>query len=534
MPLPQSAHILGRYLFNGDATDASGNGRDLSSSGTPAFAAGLWGRQCASFDAAGDIFETALSAFNFAADSQFTLAGWVYRPASGGSAPAVFNKHLLGDTFGGYLLDVLYSGGQYFARFGMGASFVSSDHGLRSAAIATGQWVHLAGVKSGSSYAPGNLALYVNGSPVTGSTSGSGGTSAIPTTQAAWSGISSVHSGEQKNQDVTVWDVALSAAEVAELYTSYFTYYPPTAAQGLDGVAPQFVPRVAPTATLGLASFVPNYGVVFYPEAAALTVTAVNLAALDGDTLLPTAALGLNGAAPWFTSVMAAPSGTVSLTAVAPGELAADVTAPGATLELAGVNPARWYAQPSETVDLQRVYRLVLTGAPDGTTDVALAMASFQARYRLAAQTCVEAVVPRTTETATAVSARPNGEMVVYGGYRNPSTGAVQWQELLRVTLTRLDTDRGARNASITLAGYADAVPLVGEYGEPIFVTREMAGVSYSRAGSPNQLRCSVDYFLRPGDTARDAFTGTEVVANSITYLVSPSRQEMTVSDGNG
>lgn len=219
---------------------------------------------------------------------------------------------------------------------------------------------------------------------------------------------------------------------------------------------------------------------------------------------------------------MPAPA-NVSVSGFAPGYSPVQMFVPVQTVSIDGTAPARFFWEAPANVSWQMVYKLTLTGAPDGQTDVVLPMASFQSRARAAAQTYIGAVVPYTAAYAQAIALRPHGVLVISAGPKY-SDGTENLTVILRATLDRVDVDRGPRNGSITLHGYYAATT------RPV-QTRQMRGVSYVHTGNTNTIRCNVDIWLRPGDTAVDPTTGLSITADTITYVISPGRQEMTVAD---
>lgn len=207
------------------------------------------------------------------------------------------------------------------------------------------------------------------------------------------------------------------------------------------------------------------------------------------------------------------------------GDPPVEYTVPSGSVVVTGKAPTFTWAPPA-AVSWQQVYLLTLTGAADGVADVVIPMESFQCRARRAASTYVGAQVPYTDAIAAAIAARPNGTLVITGGPRF-ADGTQSLTEIVRADLSRVDTDRGGRNASIALHAYAAAVTRTAQ-------SRTMTGVSYVHTGASNQIRCAVDIWLRPGDTAVDPVTGLEVVAESISYVIGRGAHVMTVSDGNG
>lgn len=286
--------------------------------------------------------------------------------------------------------------------------------------------------------------------------------------------------------EVLLYSRELSATEVGDIVAALFALAVPAAGLAVAGWSPQTDPYFAP---------------------------------------VPLGSLPVAAAAPAVFAEAAPAAGGLVLAGLLPG-VWAEAPAPLAWLAVAVLPMPAYVWEVPPAVSWQQVYVLTLTGAADGVDDVVIPMESFQCRARKLASTYVGAQVPYTAEIAEAIADRPNGTLVIRGGPRF-ADGTENLTEIVRADLSRIDTDRGGRSASIALQAYAAAVARPAQ-------TRSMSGVSYVHTGASNQIRCSVDIWLRPGDTAVDPVTGLEVVAESISYVIGPGAHVMTVSDGNG
>lgn len=180
---------------------------------------------------------------------------------------------------------------------------------------------------------------------------------------------------------------------------------------------------------------------------------------------------------------------------------------------------------PDTSVPASIVYRCTLTGLPDAKTDVVLPISSLQTRLRSGASSYVSVVVPNGASYAQAIADRPNGKLVIERGYRF-ANGSVQLVEIARVTLDQIGSDKGGRNWSITLTGYATSTTAVPK-------SRTLTGISYrASSGSGRRFRADLDLNLKPGDTA---ICGDEsVVVATITHTVSPAGETMEISEQVG
>lgn len=177
-----------------------------------------------------------------------------------------------------------------------------------------------------------------------------------------------------------------------------------------------------------------------------------------------------------------------------------------------------WAADPSLA---QMIYIFTLTGAPDGLADIEIPISSIQCRLRDGEPTYLSVVIPSATWAAD-ISARPGGELVVERGYRF-SDGSRQLQEIARVDLEDIRMDSGARNKSITLSGHATISNTT-----PKAVA--ISGASYrSESNGKRRYRCTVDHFLRPGDTA--VISDEEIIVDSISFTIGTSQEQMEISE---
>lgn len=171
------------------------------------------------------------------------------------------------------------------------------------------------------------------------------------------------------------------------------------------------------------------------------------------------------------------------------------------------------WAELLPPTELQEVYALTITGAPDGEVDIGVPISSWQATNQAGDRSSfLQAVIPANTTTLAAINARQNGELVISKGYRL-SDGAVRTEEILRSNFDALRWDRGPRSFSVTVSGYtSDKQPRQG--------SRQLKGVrSVSLTGGKFRVRCEIDLFLQPGMTVTGE--GFSFTADYINYYVS-------------
>lgn len=164
-------------------------------------------------------------------------------------------------------------------------------------------------------------------------------------------------------------------------------------------------------------------------------------------------------------------------------------------------------------LQLQEVYRLVITGAADGLPDLLIGgISSWQATNQAGGRSSyVQAVIPAADQYLDDISARQQGELVIQKGYRL-GTGETQYDEIVRSRFDELRPDRGQRALTITVSGYTADKPLSSG-------SRTLTGVrSISTSNGQRRVRCSIDLFLQPGMTVtalNETFT-----ADFINYYV--------------
>jgi len=165
-------------------------------------------------------------------------------------------------------------------------------------------------------------------------------------------------------------------------------------------------------------------------------------------------------------------------------------------------------------VQLQEVYRLVITGAADGLADLYVGgISSWQATYQAGGRSSyVQAVIPAAEALLPDIQARQNGELVIQKGYKL-STGEVRYEEILRSRFDTLRPDRGQRALTVTVSGYLPSIAVFSG-------SRTLTGIrTISVQGAKRRVRCNIDLFLKPGMTA--TAMGETFQVGYINYYVS-------------
>ncbi len=175
-------------------------------------------------------------------------------------------------------------------------------------------------------------------------------------------------------------------------------------------------------------------------------------------------------------------------------------------------------------IQLQEVYRLVITGAPAGQDDLYIGgISSWQATNQAGGRSSyVQAVIPAADQYLDDISARQKGELVIQKGYRF-ADGQVQYDEIMRSGFDSLRPDRGQRALTITVSGYMKNKPTSTG-------TRALTGIrSISTSNGQRRVRCNIDLFLQPGMTVTaldETFT-----ADYINYYVNDTDKFCEVSE---
>lgn len=162
------------------------------------------------------------------------------------------------------------------------------------------------------------------------------------------------------------------------------------------------------------------------------------------------------------------------------------------------------------------IYRLYLTGSPN----IELPISSLQCRSDLYSLTLYLVVPWLTSDLIAAIEARLTGELVLFKGIRFPN-GTEQIDEMLRVPFGSLRYDMGPQSSSASISG-----TIANSGGGR---TRTLNGINYRNTiGTTRRVRCAVDTYLQPGDTANLGNDETLIVAE-IVYNIGTDQSTMEI-----
>jgi hypothetical protein len=168
-------------------------------------------------------------------------------------------------------------------------------------------------------------------------------------------------------------------------------------------------------------------------------------------------------------------------------------------------------------------YFCTLTGAADDTTDLTIAMPTFQARKRDGEATYLSVTVSGF-DLAEQIADRANGQLIIEMAYFVNSVEQLR-EEILRVDLENIRTDQGPKNRSITLTGHRTETfgNQVATLTDPIykFVSE---GIRRYRFAIP-------DPFINPGDTC--VVGEDEFRVGYISYIVSNRYRQMEITEAS-
>jgi hypothetical protein len=210
---------LASYPFNSSAQDATGNGHHGTVLGRPDLAPDRYGvnRLAFAFDGVDDWVELGDRFNNLTLP--FSIAAWVYQPASvRNEFRSIFVSDDEPGRYAGFWLQ-LEPGGTPQITYGDGGAVGGTTRRTLSAtnAIPADAWVHVAATVRG----PTDMTLYVNGQPVPGTYSGTGGPLTHSSAPARIGNMTLVPANRPwlgMLDEVRLYDCSLPAQEVAALF----------------------------------------------------------------------------------------------------------------------------------------------------------------------------------------------------------------------------------------------------------------------------------------------------------------------------
>jgi len=159
------------------------------------------------------------------------------------------------------------------------------------------------------------------------------------------------------------------------------------------------------------------------------------------------------------------------------------------------------------------LYSLTITGTPD----IIIPISSWQATIQTDRAIYAQAVIPNVDEYVDEITARQGVEEIVLCR-QTVAKGVLVQSELARAPLELSTFDRGYVNHTCTISGYGD--PYTVPTDPKTRVLTEERSISTTIGGS-TRIRCAIDWFLRPGDTAN--YSGGSIVPAYINYYATNS-----------
>ena len=159
---------------------------------------------------------------------------------------------------------------------------------------------------------------------------------------------------------------------------------------------------------------------------------------------------------------------------------------------------------------LQAAY--LLSVRADGLPTMEVPISSWQATANEGERASfVQAVIPAAADWIAALGERINGRLVIRMGYRFED-GSERFEDLIESSFTDFRYDRGPRNATATLSGYA----YLGQTSTGTRALRDVQQVS--QQGGKYRVTCALDLSIRPGMTVQ--FGAASFPASFINYYV--------------
>jgi hypothetical protein len=215
--IPESGVSRWKFDHNSDASTATDSwGINDGQINGASYASAYQGSHALYFDGTENyVSVTDNATLNFDSTESFTVSGWLNLDDLSTNVSMLAKRDGSGNNFEGYQIQVRDADAEFafFVDDGASGSSVSARGGTPT----TGSWIHLAGTFDRSS---GDLTLYVDSSSV-GSTSSSLGviSPAANFYVGAYENLSAEYFNG-KIDDVRIYDKALSATEVSNLYNT--------------------------------------------------------------------------------------------------------------------------------------------------------------------------------------------------------------------------------------------------------------------------------------------------------------------------
>ena len=158
----------------------------------------------------------------------------------------------------------------------------------------------------------------------------------------------------------------------------------------------------------------------------------------------------------------------------------------------------------------------------DGNHVMRLPITSWQATIQNDRASYVQAVVPAASDIVGLIADLPNSELLILKGVNRLGVTSVLESEMARSPIQTVSYQEGPTNQTLTISGYSRYSPTTPS-------TRELKNLRSISSGSSLRVRASIDWFLRPGDTA--TFRSKSMTVAYINYYVNRSDQFMDVGE---
>lgn len=169
-------------------------------------------------------------------------------------------------------------------------------------------------------------------------------------------------------------------------------------------------------------------------------------------------------------------------------------------------------------LEIQYYYACDIT---DGSTTLRKPISSWQATINANGASFAQAVFPNAAEIVGQIAAMGEPEFVIYKGVRL-GDGSVREEEICRAPIQTPLLSEGATNTTLTLQGYTT-------FGGQPGAARELINIRTQSNRGGLRVRCDIDFFLRPGQTA--IARGSEFIVSYINYYANADDNWMEVGE---
>jgi len=218
------AQVIAQYGFEGNVLDSSGNGHSGTNNGVT-FTTGMIGAQAGVFNGTSSYVDlnNPTTTGPLKPALPVTISAWIYLNSTAGTQTIFASDEFDITKYAGYTLQI-QAGGILSCSFGNaaggnGPAYRQTCNG--TAALTTGQWYHVAAVIQGAT----NMQLYVNGLPINGNYSGTGGTMVYTTVTSKIGTCNTSNYFNGKIDDLQIYGIALSADQVGMIAQGALAYW---------------------------------------------------------------------------------------------------------------------------------------------------------------------------------------------------------------------------------------------------------------------------------------------------------------------